>query len=97
MLDVSVIESEIEALEAEEETTYEVCEQLACLYTVRDGLTRKKIERSHESSDFLTAAVGAPLPDLMRIMDEHMEAIKVIYPSEYDAIVRKIRSLHDPA
>lgn len=95
MLDVSIINSEIEALEAEDETTYEVCEQLACLYTVRDGLTRKQIENSHTSSDFLVAAIGAPLPDLMRIMDEHMEAIKLIYPTEYDTIVKKIKALHE--
>lgn len=94
MLDLDVIEEEIEALEAEEETTYDVCEHLACLYTVRDGLKRKKIERDHETSDFLAAAVGAPLPELMRLMDEHMEAIRVIYPQEYDTIVSKIKALH---
>lgn len=28
-------------------------------------------------------------------MIQHMEAIKVVYPSEYNAIVAKIRSLHE--
>lgn len=62
MIDIAVVEDEIAALEAENETTYDICERLACLYAVRD---------------------------------QHMEAIKVVYPSEYDAIVAKIRSLHE--
>lgn len=40
-------------------------------------------------------AVGVPTPEPMAVIDQHMEAIKVVYPSEYNAIVAKIRSLHD--
>lgn len=38
---------------------------------------------------------GIPTPELMAVIDQHMEAIKVVYPSEYNAIVAKIRSLHE--
>ena len=31
----------------------------------------------------------------MAVIDRHMEAIKVVYPSEYNAIVAKVRSLHE--
>lgn len=31
--------------------------------------------------------VGVPTPELMAVIDQHMEAIKVVYPSEYNAIV----------
>ena len=40
-------------------------------------------------------AVGVPTPEPMAVIDQHMEAIKVVYPSEYNAIVAKIRSLHE--
>lgn len=94
MLDLSVIEDEISAIEAEGETTYDTCERLACLYTVRDHLKAKDDGDSNASSEFLTAAVGIPVPDLMKVIDEHMEAMKIVYPSEYAAIVSKIKALH---
>ena len=62
--------------------------------TVRDHLKAKQHDES-KSSEFLTAAVGVPTPELMAVIDQHMEAIKVVYPSEYNAIVAKIRSLHE--
>ena len=94
MIDIAVVEDEIAALEAETETTYDICEQLACLYTVRDHLKARRRDEP-KSSEFLTAAIGIPTPELMAVIDQHMEAIKVVYPSEYDAIVAKIRSLHE--
>lgn len=94
MIDMAVVEDEIAALEAETETTYDICELSACLYTVRDHLKAKRHDES-KSSEFPTAAVGVPTPELMAAIDRHMEAIEVAYPSEYDAIVAKIRSLHD--
>lgn len=95
MLDLSVIEDEITAIETESETTYDACEKLACLYTVRDHLKAKANDSDEVSSEFLTASIGIPIPDLMRVINEHMEAIKIVHPSEYDAIVAKIKSLHD--
>lgn len=95
MLDLQMVRDEIEALE-QEETTYETCERLAALYTVRDVNERKANERkASESSEFLAAAVGAPLPDLMRVMDEHMQAIRALYPQEYDAMVKRLKALHE--
>lgn len=95
MVDAGIINDEIEALEAEE-TTYETCERLACLYTVRNELRRQETEKKAlQSSDFLAASVGAPLPEMMKVLDEHMEAIRALYPQEYEAVVSKIRSLHE--
>lgn len=94
MIDISVIEDEIAAIEAEDETTYETCERLACLYTVRDHLKAKSDVGKSGASEFLTLAVGVPVQDLMKVIDEHMEAIKIVYPSEYAAIVARIKSLH---
>ena len=75
MIDVGVIEDEIAAIEAEDETTYETCERLACLYTVRDHLKAKSDAGKSGASEFLTLAVGVPVQDLMKVIDEHMEAI----------------------
>ena len=41
------------------------------------------------------AGVGAPTPELMAVIDRHMEAVKVAYPSEYNAIAAEVRSLHE--
>ena len=95
MIDSSIINDEIEALEAEE-TTYDTCERLACLYTVRNELRRRDSEkRAAQSSEFLAASVGAPITEMMKVLDEHMEAIRALYPQEYEAVVSKIRSLHE--
>lgn len=37
----------------------------------------------------------SPTPELMAAIDQQMEAIKVVYPSEYNAIIAKMRSLHE--
>lgn len=44
-------------------------------------------------SEFLSACNGAPVDGVLMIMNEHMEAIRVLYPKEYTAIVEKLRSL----
>lgn len=94
MADMAVAEDEIAALEAGTETTYDICERSACLYTVRDHLKAKQHDES-KSSEFPTAAVGVPTPEPMAVIDRHMEAIKAVYPSGYSAVVAKTRSLHD--
>lgn len=41
-------------------------------------------------SEFLTACDGARIEDVLAVLDEHMEAIRVLYPKEYEAMVRRI-------
>lgn len=94
MIDIAVVEDEIAALGDETETTYDICGQSACLYTVRDHLKAKQHDES-KSSEFPTAAVGVPTPEPMAVIGQHMGAIKVVYPSEYNAIVAETRSLHE--
>lgn len=45
------------------------------------------------TSEFLTACDGARIEDVMMVLDEHMEAIKILYPKEYDALVQKLQEL----
>ena len=45
------------------------------------------------TSEFLTACDGAPIEGMLDVLDEHMEAIRLLYPREYDSIVKKIEEL----
>lgn len=98
MLDLGMIEDEIDVLETSGETDYETCEILSYLYSVRDNLrSRLRREEGEEtpSSEFLAACVGVSVPSLMAVLDEHMEALRAVYPAEYSAVLSRIRSLHD--
>lgn len=97
MVDLETIEREINDLEARGDTTYSLCERLSWLYVVRDHLmpvNRSTMATQHLSgSEFLEACSDVPYPMLMKILNEHMEAIKVVYEREYDNVMAKIREL----
>lgn len=97
MISLDVIEREINELEARGETTYSLCERLSWLYTVRDHLrpVREDTRLTQEltGSEFLDASSGVAYPRLMAILDEHMTAMKVVHPREYDNVLAKIRAL----
>lgn len=44
-------------------------------------------------SEFVQAASSVPFSGLMDILDEHMNAIKLVYPKEYDLVIHKIKRL----
>ena len=44
-------------------------------------------------SDFVAAASSVPFSGLMQVLDEHMKAIKLVYPKEYELVMRKITAL----
>ena len=46
-------------------------------------------------SDFVASASSVPFGGLMRVLDEHMKAIKLVYPKEYELVMRKIASLSE--
>lgn len=104
MVSLEVIEQEIMDLERRD-TSYAVCERLCWLYTVRDHLRAERKEEAGTSSygrtlrtggsEFLDAASGCAADDVMCVIGEHMEAIRAVAPREYDAVVTKLRSLHD--
>ena len=95
-ISLDVIEREIDRLETKE-TTYYVCERLACLYAVRDHMTAggDKMTEATRGSDFLEACSGVSYAALMRVLDEHMEAIKLLYPKSYESLMQRIRALKD--
>lgn len=97
MIDLETIEREIQEIEARGDTTYSVCERLSWLYVVRDHLrpVREDLRTTQDlrGSDFLEASSGVSYPALMRVLDEHMGAMMVVQPREYDAVMARIRAL----
>lgn len=96
MIDLETIEREIEEVEATRDTTYRVCERLAWLYIVRDHLLPKGSDDTTETmsgSEFLRAASGVSYKALMNVIDEHMSALAVVNPREYEAVMGRIRAI----
>ena len=94
MIDLETIEREINELEARGDTTYSMCERLAWLYVVRDHLTPKSAPISGISgSEFLDAVNGVDYHELMQLLDEHMEALRIVYKSEYENVLSKIMKI----
>lgn len=96
MINLNEIDKAILDLE-NHDTTFATCEKLAWLYIVRDHLTQteKSIEITSErtDSDFLIASSRVPISNLLEILNEHMQVIKVLIPKEYDAVITKINKL----
>lgn len=44
-------------------------------------------------SEFMNVCSLKPITDVLEVLDEHMEAIKLLYPKEYDSIIEKISEL----
>lgn len=96
MIDIQGIEDEIRRIE-KEQTTMQSCSKLAVLYSVLDHNKPDKPDKlsnySYGSSEFLMVISQAPIDKALNILDEHMEAIKLLYPKEYSIIIRKIKEL----
>lgn len=95
MIDLETIEREINELEARGDTTYSLCERLSWLYTVRDHIAPKLPVNTQplNGSEFLELSSGVNYSDLMQILDEHMQAVRLVQSREYDAVINKIRAL----
>ena len=100
MIDLETIEREIDKLE-HREASYRLCERLSWLYSVRDHLYEKiypqegveRLKTALSGSEFLDAANGKPYEDVMKVVDEHLETIRMLYPKTYDGLVQRIREL----
>lgn len=44
-------------------------------------------------SEFMNVCSQKDIVDVLGVLDEHMEAIKLLYPKEYDSIIEKIRDI----
>ena len=96
MVSLDKIEREIGELEARGETTYSQCERLAWLYICRDHLRPEREDRTTQrlsGSEFLEACGGMSYPALMKVLDEHMTATRIVQEREYERVMEQIRSL----
>lgn len=99
MLNADIIEREIIDLE-KRDTTYANCERLAWLYIVRYSMQQRIVQEKARAeqmsgSPFLEACSCADISEILRVMNEHMEAVRVIYPKEYNAVVNQINRIKD--
>ena len=44
-----------------------------------------------DGSEFLSVASGVNVSNLLTVLDEHMDVIKLLHPKEYDTLIQKIR------
>lgn len=97
MISLETIEREINELENRRDTTYNVCERLSWLYIVRDHLrpTNAGDDKTQfmMGSEFLEAASGVSYVGLMKVLDEHMSALAVVNPKQYQSLIDRIRDL----
>lgn len=99
MISLETIEREIDELETQYTTSYRLCERLSWLYTCRDHLKAKQDGQGNavtpymQGSEFLELASGVSYPALMKVIDEHLETIRLLYPKTYDSVLARIREL----
>ena len=94
MLSIEEVERTILELE-KRDTTYATCERLAWLYIVHDHLTQRIVQEKARAAEmngspFLAACSGADIEEILRVVNDHMDAVRVIYPKEYEAVIKKI-------
>ena len=104
-MDVHEIDREIHRLKSGD-TTYNACFKLAALCSVRDHLEADPEqnyspvseysfapppeEADIPQTEFCIAFTSIPLYDALRVLDEHMEAVRMIYPKEYALVMDKL-------
>lgn len=88
MIDIEEINGEIAKLE-EMPLSYQTIERLSWLYVVRDHATRPVI-KCYGDSDCMRACAGKPMDQVMLVVDELMDTIKVIQPRLYDAVMVRL-------
>lgn len=100
---VSVDEIEREILDLEQrDTAWAVVERLSWLYIVRDHLRRgddtapaSTAAVDTDGSEFKDVCRGIGMSKVMDVIDTHMDAIKIVCPTEYKLVVGKLMALKD--
>ena len=95
MINLETINREILELQ-KQDTTYATCERLAWLFVIKDHMTpeeEKPVTGRLSGSDFMRAASGVDVAALLAVLDDHLQAVRAIYPEEYKAVVDRVRAL----
>lgn len=92
------IRTEMERLK-NADTNYSNVEKLAMLSIVKSELDTEDVVMPRYSfaaepeSEFLNACTDVPYMEVLKVMNEHMDAVKVLYPKEYSSVMRRIKRL----
>lgn len=96
MVSIDELNKTILDLETNRDTTYATCERLAWLYIVRDHLAQKKSQEPLSiagESEFMAAVNGKPGDAVWKIMDELMDAVKMLHPRMYESVLKKLNDI----
>ena len=92
MIDSAELQTAIDELKDGKATMAKI-EKLAMLYIVLDHADDRPMpEYSFAKSEFTQAASAVPFESLLDILDDHMTAIKQVYPKEYAKIMMQLES-----
>lgn len=106
-MDIDEINAHIHKLKCGS-TDWQSVEKLAALCTVRNELEEKNAPdqqtvqlpvipaystEAAPQSEFVEVASSIPFSELMRILDQHMEAIQLVYPKEYELVMSKMKKV----
>ena len=103
MIDREEIAEAIERTQAGS-TTWAAVERLAALYTVQEHLggqaaysaaaaPDEPINADELTSDFGAVVKGKPTPAVMLVIDELMDALQVMQPNLYTAVMHKLDAI----
>lgn len=96
MISIDELNKTILDLETNRDTTYATCERLAWLYIVRDHQVQKKSKEPLSiagESEFMAAVNGKPGDAVWKIMDELMDAVKMLHPRMYESVLKKLNDI----
>lgn len=101
------LRSAIAECEGQRNPNANTCIKLAAFYTILNNLYPKETKEQERTeplffdsvpvmnsdSEFINACSQKGIEGVLGVLDEHMQAIKLLYPKEYDSIIEKIRDL----
>ena len=99
-MDMQEIEQAMHTL-ANGDTTYDAVMRLAALKVVRDHLSGENANAEPQTikavpqepiyeSEFQEVMAQIPYDKAMQVIDEHLEALRIVCPKEYDSLMRKL-------
>ena len=99
-MDMQEIEQAMHTL-ANGDTTYDAVMRLAALKVVRDHLSGENVQAEPQAikavpqepiyeSEFQEVMAQIPYDKAMQVIDEHLEALRIVCPKEYDSLMRKL-------
>ena len=98
MINLDEINGEIVKLENQTQT-YSTIERLAWLYIVRDHITlsnpamKEEVVSDLGESEFLQVCSGKTVGQILPILNEMVESMRILQPRIYDSVIRKLMAL----